>query len=134
MEPAQRLQRRVIDDRAARLQDAEEGDDVVRGVGQEEADMHAGAHAELLKAGGGAVGERLELRVADSPVHELQRRKRTEALGGSIQHALNGRDVERRVPPDAGRIRFDPRLSVHRPSRFLPLCAPRAPAPDWGEM
>ena len=60
---AQRVERRIIDDRAAGFQHAEEGDDIVGRVRQKEADMHARPDAELLEARGGAVRQRLEFRV-----------------------------------------------------------------------
>ena len=51
--------------------------------------MHAGPDAELLEAGGGAVGERVELRVGDPLVHELQRRKRRRsARADCLEDAL----------------------------------------------
>src|SRR5580704_19391201 len=82
--------------------------------------MHAGPDAELLEAPGGAVGQRLEFRIGDALVHELQRRKGSETLGGRVEHALHGGDVERRVPAPAGRIGLDPGLGIHlMTSRFL---------------
>ena len=60
----ERVQRRIIDDDPARLHRPEERDHVVGRIGQVEPDMHAGLDAELLEAGRGAVGERVELRVS----------------------------------------------------------------------
>ena len=56
----QRIERRVIDHRAAGLEHAEEGDDVVGRVGQEEPNVDARADAELLEPEGGAVRQRLQ--------------------------------------------------------------------------
>ncbi len=92
-ERAQRVERRIIDDHAARLQDAEKGDRVMGRVRQIEADMHAGPDAELLEARGRAVGERVELGVADPLVHELQRRKRAEPLRRLAENAVHGAAV-----------------------------------------
>ena len=97
LERRQRVQGRVVDDHAARLQHAEKGDDIVRRVGKEEADMHARPDAELLEAGRGAVRERVELRVGHALVHEIERGPRAEALRGCLQNALYGRELERRV-------------------------------------
>jgi hypothetical protein len=60
--------------RAAGLEHAEEGDDVVRRVGQVQAHVHAGAHAQPLKARRGAVGELLQPAIAVFATHELERR------------------------------------------------------------
>ena len=70
----------------------------MRRVGEEEADMHAGLNAELLEAGRGAVRKSVELRVGYALVHEVERRLRAKSLRGFLQHALYGRELERRVP------------------------------------
>ncbi len=59
--------------------------------------MHARPDAELLEAGRRAVRERVELRVGHALVHEVERGLRTESLRGLLQHALYGRELERRV-------------------------------------
>ena len=123
LERRQRVQGRVVDDHAARLQHAEERDDVVGRVGQVEADMHAGLDAELLEARRRAVRERVELRVSRPLVHEVERRLRAEALGGVLQDALHGRELERRVPAHVRRIGLHPRPNGHllRLQGFLPF-------------
>ena len=98
LERRQRVQGRVVDDDAASLQHAEKSDDVVGRVGEEETDMDARPDAELLEAGRRAVRERVELRVSRALVHEIERWPRAEALRGLLQHALYGRELERRVP------------------------------------
>ena len=103
-EPAQRLERGDIDDCSARLQHAEEGDRVMGRIGQIEADVHARPDPELLEARGGAIGERFQLRVGNPLVHELQRRKRSEALSRRFEDALHRAEFDRRVPARAGRI------------------------------
>ena len=98
LERRQRVQRRIVDDCAAGPQHAEKSDDIVRRVGKEETDMHAGLNAELLEAGRRAVRKRIELRVGYALVHEIERRLGAEALRGCLQNALHGRELERRVP------------------------------------
>ena len=110
----QRVQGRVVDDRPARFQHAEKGDDVMRRVGQVEADMNARLDAELLEARRGAVRERVQFRVGCALAHEVERRLRAEALGGVLEHALHGREIERRVPAHVRRIGLHPRLNGHR--------------------
>ena len=73
-------------------------------IGQIEGDVHARPDAELLEARGGAIGERIQLRVGNPLVHELQRRKRAEALGRRFEDALHRAEFDRRVPARAGRI------------------------------
>ncbi len=113
-ERPQRVERRIVDDRPTGLQHAEKGDHVMGGVRQIEADMHAGPDAELLEARRGAIGEPLEFRIRDPLVHELKRRERAELRAVVSRMLWNGRDVDRRVPADAGGIGLQPRLSVHR--------------------
>ncbi len=93
----QRVQGRIVYDDAARLQRAEKGDHIVRGVGKEETDMHARPDAELLEPRRRAVGEGVELRVGQALVHEVERGPEAEALRGLLQHALYRRELERRV-------------------------------------
>ena len=131
---ARGVERRIVDDHAARLEDAEEGDHGMGRVGHVEADMHAGSDAELLEARGGAVGQRVEFDVAHAPVHELQRRAVAEPAGRSFQNALKRAGLDRRVPADAGGIRLYPRLSVHAlafPAQFGPSggCPPAVAKP-----
>ena len=123
LERRQRVQRRVVDDRAARLQHAEERNDVMGRVGQVEPDMDAGLNSELLEARRRAVRERVELRVGRPLVHEVERRLWAEALGGLLQDALHGRELERRVPAHVRRIGLQPRPSCHllRLQGFLPF-------------
>ena len=114
------VERRIIDHRSARFQNAKEGDHIMGRVGQEEADMHPGLDAELLETGRGAVRKRVELGVGHGLVHELQRGLVTETRRRFLQHALQRRDVEGYVRADALRIGLDPRLNRHcLSSRFL---------------
>ena len=123
LERAQRVQGRIVDDRAAGFQHAEEGDDVMGRVGHEDADVHARPNTELLKSRGGAVRERVQFRIGYLLVHELQRGERAKSLGGRLEDALHRREFERRVPAHARRIGLDPRLDIHRLSS-------RSPAPS----
>ena len=97
LERRQRVQGRIVDDCAACLQHPEKSDDVMRRVGKEETDVHARPDAELLEAGRGAVRKRVDLRVGQALVHEVERGPRAEALRGLLQHALYGRELKRRV-------------------------------------
>ena len=120
LERRQRVQGRVVDDCAACFQHAEKGDDVVRRVGKEETDMHAGPDAKLLEAGGCAVRERVELRVGYALVHEVERGLRAKSFRGFLQHALYGRELKRRVLAHVWGIGLHPRMNRHRlSSRFL---------------
>ena len=110
------VERRIVDDRSARFQDAKEGDHVVGRVRQIEADVHAGLDAELLKTGRRAVSQRVERRIGHALVHELQRGLAAEPRRRCLQHALQRRDVERDVRADAFRIGLHPRLNGHRQS------------------
>ena len=100
------VERRIVDDDAAGFHHAEERDHVMRRVGQIEADMHAGADAELLQARGEAVGQRVQLGVADAPAHEFERRQVGEALGRAFEHGLHGagEDAARPSARPAGTI------------------------------
>ena len=122
------VERRIIDDRSARFQDAKEGDHVMGRVRQIEADVHAGLDAELLETGRGAVRKRVELSVGHALVHELQRGLVAETRRRCLQHALQRGDVERDVRADAFRIGLDPRLSGHR-LLALPRCFVRLGSP-----
>ena len=82
-------------------------------IGQIEGDVHAWADAKLLKADGGAISERFQLRVGNPLVHELQRRKRAEALSRRVEDALHRAKFDRRVPARAGRIGLQPWPRVH---------------------
>ena len=111
--PRSEFERRNIDDRSARLQDAEESDRVMRRIGQVESDVSAWPNAELLEARRGAIGERLQLSVRNPLVHELQRRKRAEALSRRVEDALHRAEFDRPVPARAGRIGLQPGSSIH---------------------
>src|SRR3546814_16410158 len=63
------IERAVVHHPAAGLEDGEEADHVMRRVGQEQADMHAGTDAELLEALGGPVDQ-----VGDGGVRSEERR------------------------------------------------------------
>ena len=114
LERGERVQGGIVDDRAAGFEHAEEGDDILGRVGQEEADMHARADAELLEPRGGAVRQRLQFRVGDPLAHELERRLGAEPLGGVVEHALHRREVERRVRAHLRRKGLHPGLNRHR--------------------
>ena len=120
LERAQRVQGRIVDDRAAGFQHAEKGDDVVGRVGHEDADVHARPNTELLKSRGGAVRERVQFRIGYLLVHELKRRERAKSLGGRFEDALHRREFERRVPAHARRIGLQPGLGIHRLSSRSP--------------
>ena len=83
LEHALGVERGIVDDRAARPEHAEESDRVMRRIGEIEPDMHARFHAQRLKALGGAIGERIELRVSDLAAHEIER-GRGSAIGAPI--------------------------------------------------
>ena len=122
LELAGGVERAVVDDDAAGLEHAEEGDDVVRGVGQVEADMDAGFHAQLLEAGGGPVGGLLVVAEGHHLVEEVGERP-VAILGAAILEGLvDGLARNLELPLHAGRIALLPRIVRH--FWFLParLC------------
>ena len=107
------VQRRVVDHRAAGLEDGEEGDHAVRRVRQVDADMHAGPDAELLQALGGAVGHRAQLAVAQALAHELDRRPVGPLRHGVVEDLLQRRRFDLDVPAHARGVGLDPGFVVH---------------------
>jgi hypothetical protein len=107
------VERRVVDHGPARLEDAEEGDHVVRRVRQEQAHVHPRADADLLQALGGAVGERVELAVGDPLVHELERRPVGPLDRGVDEDLLQRLGLDLDVPADARGVRLDPGHVFH---------------------
>ena len=107
------VERAVVDHPAAGLEHAEEGDDVVRRVGQVQADIDAGFDAELLEAGGRLVGgflvvaegHHLVEEVGEGPVAVL----RAALLEDLVQGLL--RNLE--LPLHAGRVALFPRIVRH---------------------
>ena len=108
------IERRVVDHRAARLQHAEEADEIVRRIGQVEPDMDPRSDAEHLEAFGGAAGERVELAVADAPSHEFDRRLIRPLRRGILQDLLHGHDRNLGIPAHARRIGLDPKRAQRR--------------------
>ena len=102
------VQRRVVDDHAAGLQHREKADQVVRRVGQEQAYVHARAHAQRLQALGGAGHQLAELAVAEQPAHEVDRGAVGKAGDGVVEDAVDRADVDRVVPTQVGRVGVDP--------------------------
>lgn len=75
------VQRRIVNDSAASLQDGEEHHDIMRRVGQVEADVNPGPHAELAQSRNGpvcklaqfSVGELMSFKVDRHPVRPGRR-------------------------------------------------------------
>ena len=113
LELARGIERAVVHHPAAGLQHAEEGDDVVRRVGQIEADIDAGLDAQLLEAGRGLVrrflvvaeGHHLVEEVGEGPVAVLRAALLEDLMDGLL------RNLE--LPPHAGRIALLPRIVRH---------------------
>ena len=108
-----RIERRIVHHPATRLQHAEEGDDVVGGIGQVEADVHARFHAQLLEAGGGPVGCFLVVAERHHLVEEVGEGP-VAVLGAAFLEALVDRhpgDFE--LPLHARRIALLPRIVRH---------------------
>jgi hypothetical protein len=59
--------------------------------------MHARPDTELLEAGRRAVRKRVDLRVGQALVHEVERGTWPKSLRGFLQNALYGRELEWRV-------------------------------------
>ena len=108
LEHTRRVERRVVDDRAAGLQHAKKGDRKVWRVRQVQADVHAGADTQQLKSFGRPIDQRAELAIGDAPPHEVQKRpigRRRHRVVEQLLHRGNG---QWHVPPNAGRVRGNP--------------------------
>ncbi|MCY1504929.1 hypothetical protein D9M68_391170 [compost metagenome] len=113
LEHLRRIERRVVDHRAARLQHAEQRDQVVRRVGQEQAHVHAGAHAQDLQPLGRAVDQRAELAVVQPLAHEVDGRPVGKTGHGVGQDLLDRGGRDRVVPRHAFGVGSQPGLAVH---------------------
>jgi len=107
------VERRIVHHHPARLEHAEEGDEVVRRVREIQAHVHAGLHAQALETARRAVGERAELPVGIPAPHELERRIVGPALRGFVEQRRNGKQRDVGVPAHAFGIRLDPRGIGH---------------------
>ncbi len=107
------IERAVIHHSAAGLQDGEEADHVMRRVGQEQADMHARADAELLEAFGGTVDQVGNRRIGIGLAHEVQAGPRREARDGIVQQGPDRPGLEILCPGYPGRIGFFPERCAH---------------------
>jgi len=114
------VERRIVDDSAAGLENSEQADKIVRRVGEIETNMNPRLNPELLETVGRTVREIVEFSVRDLPAHEIDRWIVRPFQCGFLENLLNGRQWDFGIPPDSWWIRFDPGFVVHEVS--LPSC------------
>ena len=107
------IERRIVHDRTAGFHHTEKRDDVVGRIGEIEADVNAGLDPEVLQALGGAIGELIQLAVADPPPHEFKRRLVSPFFRRILQNLLERHGGQFGIPAHALRIGFDPRKLGH---------------------
>ena len=118
LEFARGIERAVVHHLAAGLQHAEEGDDVVRRVGQVEPDIDAGLDAELLEARGRPVRRLLVVAEGHHLVEEVGEGLVAELRAALLEDLMDGLLGHIELPPHAGRIALLPRVVRH--FLFLP--------------
>ncbi len=97
-----------IDDGAAGFEHGEIGDDVVRGIGQDEAHPHALLDAERGEALGGAAHQRTDFTIAIALAEKIEAGTIGKAPGAVFEELVERLLGEFRVPVDAGRIGRQP--------------------------
>ena len=113
LELAVGIERAVVDDAAAGLEHAEEGDEVVRRVGQVETDVDAGLHAQFLEAGRGAVGGFLVVLVGHHLVEKVGHREVGILSATLVEALVKGLAGYVEFPGHAGWVALDPRIIGH---------------------
>ena len=109
-----RVERRVIDDRAAGFEHAKECDHVVRRIRQVQPDVNPRADAQALQPLGRAVGLVLKLAVAQASAHEFERRLVRPLRRGVVEDARHRQRLDRDVPAHSLGVRMNPRHFAHR--------------------
>ena len=115
------IERGVVHHGAARLEHAEEGDGIVRGVGKIDSDVNSRPDAQLLQALGGAIGQIVELAIGELLAHEVERRLVRPLFRGLFENLRHRHGRELGIPAHARRVRLDPRMLIHQ--LFLPIRA-----------
>jgi hypothetical protein len=110
---ARGIERAVVDHPAARLQHAEEGDQVVRRVGQVEPDIDARADAQLLEAGRGVVRRLLVVTEGHDLVEEVGERPLGVLGAALLEDLVDGLLRNLKLPFHAWRVALFPNVVCH---------------------
>ncbi|MNT74724.1 hypothetical protein D3C72_2135670 [compost metagenome] len=116
-----RIQRRIVHHGAAGTEDGEETDDVLRHVGEEQADVHARLDAQALQAIGGVVDQIAQLAIAELAPEEVYRGAFRPMPRGIVEHVEHADPGQFGVPADTGGEGFDPGSIGHAGNLVLQL-------------